>query len=107
MLRRSRTREPTCTSTGFGLADFWRPGRRPDREATMCSRMKDARMMAHVWVGGQRRSTTFDRLLHADASALAPYGYLRLALATYAAAAIFGEWPDFGWIAGSCVIIVA
>src|SRR5439155_18758412 len=28
MLRRKRTREPTCTSIGFGLSPLWRPGRR-------------------------------------------------------------------------------
>src|SRR5262245_54525672 len=28
MFRRSRTREPTCTSIGFGLSPLWRAGRR-------------------------------------------------------------------------------
>lgn len=46
-------------------------------------------------------------LLHADASALAPYTYLRLALASGAAPVLFGEWPGIASLAGSTIIIVA
>jgi drug/metabolite transporter (DMT)-like permease len=46
-------------------------------------------------------------LNYADASVLAPYGYIRLVMAVPAAALIFNEQPDFLSIAGSCVIVLA
>jgi drug/metabolite transporter (DMT)-like permease len=38
---------------------------------------------------------------------LAPYAYLRLALATCAAVILFGESPGFSSIIGSCIIVAA
>jgi drug/metabolite transporter (DMT)-like permease len=46
-------------------------------------------------------------LHYADASALAPYAYLRLALATGAAVIFFGESLGLDSIIGSCIIVAA
>jgi drug/metabolite transporter (DMT)-like permease len=46
-------------------------------------------------------------LNYADASVLAPYGYVRLVIAILAASFVFNEPLNFLSIAGSCIIIVA